>query len=63
MCGFCVDGRWKTAINFMNPDGTKGELAKAFAAILHEMWNVDVPWIAPIEFRVTRVSWSRQIQS
>jgi len=32
--------------------GTKGILAHAFADILHEMWQGDLPYITPYTFRV-----------
>jgi hypothetical protein len=37
----------------VNPMGTKGNLAHAFADILHEMWQCDLPYITPYTFRVT----------
>jgi len=47
-----VDGRWKGAVNYMNPLGSKGKLAGAFAKLLHEMWGGDLPYLTPIDFRV-----------
>lgn len=46
------DGRWKSAVNMVNPMGTKGNLAHAFADILHEMWQGDLPYLSPYTFRV-----------
>jgi ubiquitin carboxyl-terminal hydrolase 8 len=48
---FFIDGRWKAAVNYMNPEGTKGELARGFAAILHEMSHSELPSIVPSDFR------------
>lgn len=48
-----VDGRWKTAVNMMNPLGTKGGLAQGFANILHELWHGEIPYLAPYSFRVS----------
>ncbi|KAM6497275.1 ubiquitin carboxyl-terminal hydrolase 4 [Amanita muscaria] len=48
---FFLDGRWKTAINFMNPMGSKGKLAGAFAKLVQEMWMGDLPYLTPFEFR------------
>lgn len=48
-----VEHRWKNAINFMNPLGSKGRLTGAFAKLLHEMWGGDMPYLTPIEFRVS----------
>jgi len=50
--GVLVDGRWKNAVNFMNPLGTKGNIARSFAMLLHDMWHGDLPYITPMGFRV-----------
>ena len=47
-----VEGRWKSAVNYTNPLGSKGKLAGAFAKLLHEMWGGDLPYLTPIDFRV-----------
>jgi hypothetical protein len=47
-----VDGRWRSAVNYMNPLGSQGKLAGAFAKLLHEMWGGDLPYLSPIDFRV-----------
>lgn len=47
-----LEGRWKTAINYTNPLGSKGKLTGAFAKLLHEMWGGDLPYLTPIDFRV-----------
>ena len=49
---FSLEGRWKTAINYTNPLGSKGKLTGAFAKLLHEMWGGDLPYLTPIDFRV-----------
>ena len=49
---FPLEGRWKTAINYTNPLGSKGKLTGAFAKLLHEMWGGDLPYLTPIDFRV-----------
>jgi hypothetical protein len=49
---FTVDGRWKNAVNMLNPLGSKGNMAKAFATLLHELWHGDLPYLAPFSFRV-----------
>jgi hypothetical protein len=36
----------------LNPIGTKGQLANAFAAILHDMWQGDQTYLTPTSFRV-----------
>jgi ubiquitin carboxyl-terminal hydrolase 8 len=48
---FFTDGRWRSAVNMVNPMGTKGNLAHAFADILHEMWQGDLPYLTPYNFR------------
>ena len=45
------DGRWQTAVNFMNPLGTKGNMTRSFARLLSDMWREGMP-ITPFEFRV-----------
>lgn len=35
----------------VNPLGTKGNLAQAFASILHEMWQAEMPYLTPVNFR------------
>jgi hypothetical protein len=39
----------------VNPMGTKGNLAHAFADILHEMWQGDLPYLSPYTFRVRSI--------
>ncbi|KZW00043.1 UCH-domain-containing protein [Exidia glandulosa HHB12029] len=57
---FFTEGRWKTAVNMMNPLGTKGQLANAFATLLHEMWHGDLPYRSPYQFRKTVCSSATQ---
>lgn len=47
-----LEGRWKNAINYTNPLGSKGHLAGAFAKLLHDMWGGDLPYLSPTDFRV-----------
>jgi hypothetical protein len=47
------EGKWKGAVNMVNPLGTKGQLAHAFAGILHEMWQGNQTFITPVQFRVS----------
>jgi ubiquitin carboxyl-terminal hydrolase 8 len=49
-----IDARWKNAINYTNPLGSKGRLTHAFAKLLHEMWGEDLPYLTPHGFRVSR---------
>ncbi|THH17441.1 hypothetical protein EW146_g3362 [Bondarzewia mesenterica] len=48
---FFTDGRWKSAVNMVNPLGTKGNLAHAFASILHDLWHGEMSYISPFPFR------------
>ncbi|KAJ7625489.1 ubiquitin carboxyl-terminal hydrolase 4 [Roridomyces roridus] len=48
---FFANGRWKSAVNTLNPMGSKGYLSGAFAKLVHTMWSGDLPYIVPIEFR------------
>lgn len=57
---FFTDGRYKHAINYMNPLGTKGKLTEAFASILHEMWHQETPIITPFTFRRQICAYAQQ---
>lgn len=48
---FFTDGRWKSAVNYLNPLGTKGNLVHAFSSILHDLWHGEMPYISPFQFR------------
>ncbi|KAH7922616.1 cysteine proteinase [Leucogyrophana mollusca] len=48
---FFIDGRWKNAVNMVNPLGTKGNLAQAFASILYDMSHSELPYLNPTTFR------------
>jgi len=50
-----LEGRWKSAINYTNQLGSKGRLAGSFAKLLHEMWGGDLPYVSPIDFRVSPI--------
>ncbi len=52
LTSFWVDGRWKSAVNMVNPLGTKGNLVHAFSMILHDLWHGEMPYITPFQFRV-----------
>lgn len=59
---FVVDGRWKSAVNYLNPLGTKGNLVHAFSSILHDLWHGEMPYISPFQFRVRTTCLSIQFQ-
>ncbi|KAJ7931675.1 cysteine proteinase [Mycena leptocephala] len=44
-------GRWKNAVNTLNPMGSKGYLSGQFAKLVHAMWSGELPYIIPIDFR------------
>ncbi|KAF9512677.1 hypothetical protein BS47DRAFT_1382832 [Hydnum rufescens UP504] len=48
---FFKDGRWKSAVNMMNPLGSKGHLAQAFSTIVSEMWRQEYIYLSPTMFR------------
>ncbi|KAI0695051.1 cysteine proteinase [Cerioporus squamosus] len=48
---FFTDGRWKSAVNMVNPMGTKGNLAKSFADILRDLWQGEGAALSPVTFR------------
>ncbi|EJC99956.1 cysteine proteinase [Fomitiporia mediterranea MF3/22] len=57
---FFIDGRWKSAVNFLNPLGTKGHLTAAFASILHDLWHQESPTITPLAFRKSVCMYGQQ---
>ncbi|KAF9269250.1 hypothetical protein L218DRAFT_1072870 [Marasmius fiardii PR-910] len=57
---FFTEGRWKNAVNHVNPLGTKGRLTAAFAQIVHAMWGSELPYQTPTEFRKTICSLNSQ---
>ncbi|KAJ9097437.1 hypothetical protein QFC19_006807 [Naganishia cerealis] len=48
---FFRDGSFKRAINTVNPMGTKGDLAKAFATLISVLWNEQYTFLSPVTFR------------
>ncbi|KAG2137582.1 uncharacterized protein EDB93DRAFT_1253593 [Suillus bovinus] len=48
---FFTEGRWRKAVNLVNPMGTKGNLASAFAHILYDMSHSELPHLIPASFR------------
>lgn len=48
---FFANGRWRNAVNTINPMGSKGLLSGSFAKLVHTMWSGDLPYIIPIDFR------------
>ncbi|KAL4251575.1 hypothetical protein ABKN59_006688 [Abortiporus biennis] len=57
---FFTDGRWKSAVNMVNPLGSKGNLAHAFASILRDMWQGEMQWISPTTFRRSICTYASQ---
>jgi ubiquitin C-terminal hydrolase len=49
-----TDGSFKRAINTVNPLGTKGDLAKAFATLVSMLWAESYTFLSPVTFRVRR---------
>ncbi|KAL0574304.1 ubiquitin-specific protease doa4 [Marasmius crinis-equi] len=50
---FFTEGRWKTAVNHVNPLGSKGRLTSSFAQLVHAMWGNELPYLTPTDFRKT----------
>ncbi|GLB41634.1 putative peptidase C19 family protein [Lyophyllum shimeji] len=57
---FFKEGRWKTAINLINPLGSKGKLVTAFSQLLLRMWDSREAYFSPHEFRQTICSLKSQ---
>lgn len=49
---FFLQGRYKSEINKVNPLGRKGELAEAFADLVHEMWSGQNSYTIPRNFKL-----------
>ncbi|TFK39717.1 hypothetical protein BDQ12DRAFT_681082 [Crucibulum laeve] len=50
---FFNESRWKNAINYVNPLGSKGALTSSFASLVRDMWKQDLPYLQPAPFRKT----------
>nr|GAT54986.1 ubiquitin carboxyl-terminal hydrolase 4 [Mycena chlorophos] len=48
---FFTTGRWRNAVNTVNPLGSKGMLSSSFASLVHAMWSGELPYIIPLDFR------------
>ncbi|KAL4264076.1 Ubiquitin-specific protease doa4 [Pleurotus pulmonarius] len=57
---FFTNGRWREAINMLNKMGSQGKLVQSFASLLRSMWQGDLPYITPIDFRKMVVSLNQQ---
>lgn len=57
---FFIDGRWRNAVNMLNPLGTKGKLTEGYARLLVDMWQADMGALTPIPFRKTVCAYAPQ---
>lgn len=48
---FLLDGSYRKAINRVNPLGTQGALAEAFAQLIRVMWSEQYTFVSPVTFR------------
>ncbi|CAJ0915485.1 4802_t:CDS:10 [Entrophospora sp. SA101] len=48
---YFLDGSYKYHINKVNPLGTKGALADAFATLIRVLWNGQYPIVSPVTFK------------
>ncbi|KAJ7066422.1 ubiquitin carboxyl-terminal hydrolase 4 [Mycena amicta] len=48
---FFATGRWRNAVNTVNPLGSKGLLSGSFAQLVYAMWSGELPYIIPLDFR------------
>lgn len=58
---FFIDGRWRSAVNMLNPLGTKGKFTEAYARLLVDMWKSDQGALTPVPFRVSFVLMIKKI--
>lgn len=49
---YLLSGRYENEINDTNPLGMRGEMAKAFAELIKQMWTTKSGAITPRNFKV-----------
>ncbi|KAG8821478.1 ubiquitin-specific protease doa4 [Serendipita sp. 401] len=57
---FFIDGRWQTAVNTINPLGSKGKFTEGYARLLVDMWRADMGALTPYPFRKTVCTYAPQ---
>ncbi|KZT56855.1 cysteine proteinase [Calocera cornea HHB12733] len=57
---FFLENRWQRAVNTVNPLGTHGQLAGAFAKMVQEMWQAQYTYLSPVNFRRSVCQYARQ---
>ncbi|KAF7308949.1 Ubiquitin carboxyl-terminal hydrolase 4 [Mycena kentingensis (nom. inval.)] len=48
---FFATGRWRNAVNRVNPLGSQGRLSGEFANLVYALWSGELPYIIPLDFR------------
>lgn len=49
---YFISGNYKDELNCDNPLGMRGEIAKAYASLLHQLWNENYSSVAPRAFKM-----------
>lgn len=49
---YFISGHYKDELNCDNPLGMRGEIAKAYASLLHQLWNENYSSVAPRAFKM-----------
>ena len=49
---YFLAGQYKDELNLDNPLGMHGEIAKAYAGLLHQIWNEKYSSVAPRQFKM-----------
>lgn len=49
---YFISGNYKDELNCDNPLGMRGEIAKAYASLLHQLWNENYSSVAPRPFKM-----------
>ncbi|KIK68849.1 hypothetical protein GYMLUDRAFT_236746 [Collybiopsis luxurians FD-317 M1] len=57
---FFLEADLKQVINYMNKMNSKGELTRAFSRLIHDIWQGDMPYLTPTDFRRTLCSLNKQ---
>lgn len=50
-----LDGRWRSAVNRVNAHNSQGRITEAFAKLVHQMWQGQITYITPVDFRVLQI--------
>ena len=53
---------WRSELNIDNPLGMRGEIAKSYADLLHNIWSGNCSYTVPRDFKVYYVNISTKLK-